>query len=313
MNEPREFKKYQHIERLGNEEVDGILIGKCWIFPKIDGTNGSIWMSKGNIHCGSRRHPLTMGYGVSDQDINMDDNHGFREHVSENVDLYRNYFYKFPSHRLYGEWLIPHTIKAYREDAWKKFYIFDITEEKEDFFRYIPYEEYQCDLQIHNIEYISPLAIVTNPDEEVLARLLESNDYLMMDGHIGEGVVIKNYNFQNKYGRITWAKIVRAEFKDKHRKIMGSPNIRGKLTIEQEIVEKLLTPAMIEKTYAKIVNDAGGWNSKLIPRLLSTIYHDFVIEEIWTILKKFKQPKIDFKRLNQFIVITIKEVKPNLF
>jgi hypothetical protein len=34
-----DFVKYQHIERYGVDEVNGIDIGTCYIFPKIDGTN----------------------------------------------------------------------------------------------------------------------------------------------------------------------------------------------------------------------------------------------------------------------------------
>jgi len=37
------FKKYQHIERYGNEEVEGIDLGDCYIFPKIDGTQAIVW------------------------------------------------------------------------------------------------------------------------------------------------------------------------------------------------------------------------------------------------------------------------------
>lgn len=31
-----EFIKYPHLERFGTDEVDGINIGTCYIFPKID-------------------------------------------------------------------------------------------------------------------------------------------------------------------------------------------------------------------------------------------------------------------------------------
>ena len=31
-----DFRKYQHIERFGTTEVDGIELGKCYVFPKID-------------------------------------------------------------------------------------------------------------------------------------------------------------------------------------------------------------------------------------------------------------------------------------
>ena len=46
-----EFKKYQHVERFGNIEVEGIELGKCYIFPKIDGTNASIWINEKGIIC----------------------------------------------------------------------------------------------------------------------------------------------------------------------------------------------------------------------------------------------------------------------
>lgn len=39
------YKKYQHIEKLGTSEVEGILKGKCHLFYKIDGTNSSIFWS----------------------------------------------------------------------------------------------------------------------------------------------------------------------------------------------------------------------------------------------------------------------------
>lgn len=35
------FIKYQHLERLGNQETNGILDGEVYVFPKIDGTNAS--------------------------------------------------------------------------------------------------------------------------------------------------------------------------------------------------------------------------------------------------------------------------------
>ena len=34
-----QYRSYQHIEKLGRDEVEGILNGKCYIQPKIDGTN----------------------------------------------------------------------------------------------------------------------------------------------------------------------------------------------------------------------------------------------------------------------------------
>jgi hypothetical protein len=55
-----EFKKYQHVERMGTVETEGILNGLVYIFPKIDGANGSIWFDPytNTIKCGSRKSEL---------------------------------------------------------------------------------------------------------------------------------------------------------------------------------------------------------------------------------------------------------------
>ena len=41
------FQKYLHLERYGTDGVDGITIGQCHIFPKLDGTNASFWYEQG--------------------------------------------------------------------------------------------------------------------------------------------------------------------------------------------------------------------------------------------------------------------------
>lgn len=86
-----------------------------------------------------------------------------------------------------------------------------------------------------------------------------------------------------------------------------------KKPIEEEIVEQYCTEYLIEKTYQKIVVECDGWNSVYIPRLLETVYHDFVVEEIWRIIKKHKAPTINFGTLRYFVIRKIKEIKKELF
>lgn len=43
------FKEYMHLERFGTDEVEDIEFGECYIFYKIDGTNGSVWVDDGII------------------------------------------------------------------------------------------------------------------------------------------------------------------------------------------------------------------------------------------------------------------------
>jgi hypothetical protein len=300
-----EFKRYQHVERYGTDKVDGIEIGKCYIFPKLDGTNGSVWLDdNGNIKAGSRNRELTL----------EQDNRGFYAYILSNENIKR-YLEKHPTHRLYGEWLIPHSLRTYREDAWRRFYIFDVCLDKEDGdVEYIPYDIYKPMLEEFNLDYISALAIIKNPSYEQLINILKQNIFLIEDGKgIGEGIVIKNYDFYNKWKRQTWAKIVSSEFKEQHAKIMGAPEINGKTLIEEKIIDEFCTSAFIEKEYAKIVNEMNGWQSKYIQMLFGRVYSELVKEETWNIVKKYKNPKIDFKTLNTLLINKVKEVKKELF
>ena len=297
-----EFKRYQHVERWGNDEVDGIGVGTCYVFPKIDGSNSSVWAGDhGQICCGSRNRELSL----------EKDNQGFMAHVladsalqSAVVDL---------GWRLYGEWLCPHSLKTYRKEAWRKFYVFDVTEETGDGFRYVPYEEYSIELFARRIECIDPLTVIENPSYDQLVSWLDRNNYLIEDGKgAGEGLVIKNYNYTNKYGRIVWAKIVTTEFKEKHTREMGAPNQKGKTQMEQKYAEEFVTEAVVSKVFSNIICEVS-WSSGLIPRLLETVYHDVVVEDVWTFLKKNKFAALDFKVLRQFVYAKVKEVKPELF
>lgn len=296
-----EYKKYQHIERFGAEEVGGIEEGTCVVMPKIDGTNGVVWLGDdGTVKCGSRNRVLCL----------ESDNAGFFEQISKDG-RFAEYFKKYPSHRLYGEFLIPQTIRTYTDDAWRKFYIFDVTIDENngsDSMTYLPYSEYQSGLDEFGLDYIMPLAVVKDGSYEDFINILNNNTFLIKDGMgIGEGIVIKNYSYKNRYGRTVWAKIVASEFKEKH----GSTE--EKRSVESEIVDKYLTSAFIEKEYQKIISKSGGWSAKMVPMLFSSVFHEFIIEETWHFIKDKKMPTVNFKILDYLVRQKIKQVKNDLF
>jgi hypothetical protein len=299
------FTKYPHLERVGTDEVEGILEGECLIFPKIDGTNASVWMdSNGNICCGSRKRQISV----------ENDNQGFAKFVEENKASFVEFFKWLPFCILYGEWLVPHTLKTYRKEAWRKFYIFDVFQSD----RFIHFDIYKERLESDfsgndNIEVIYPLFRSRNPSLIHLESALEKNTYLLPEGEIGEGIVIKNYDFVNKYGRVTWAKLVRNAFKEKHVKEMGVPTLDGETTVEEKIVEKFVTDHLVHKVFDKIRTEMEGWKAQYIPRLLNTVWHDLITEEMWSILKEYKNPTIDFKRLNRLTTDRIKSILTEVF
>jgi hypothetical protein len=292
------FIKYQHLERYGNTEVEGIEVGTCYVFPKLDGTNGSVWWDDG-VKAGSRNRELALD----------NDNAGFMNAMVVDKAII-SFFDHTKNLILYGEWLVPHTLKTYQDDAWRKFYIFDVFDLNKQ--RLLSYDEYVW-LSGVGLNVIAPIAIIKNGSIDHFTECLSKAHYLVKDGEgSGEGVVIKNYDYKNKYGRQTWAKIVGNEFKAKHHLAMGAPVIGGEI-VEEKIAAKYVTQALVDKVEAKIVNEMGGWSSKYIPRLINTVWYDVVTEETWNFIKEFKNPKVDFKVLSHYVTAKIKELKKELF
>ena len=265
------YKKYQHVEKLGSTEVEDIVFGECYIFPKIDGTNAHIWVEDNEFHYGSRRRELSL----------EKDNAGFMRDALTVPNL-ENAIWELNANwdgcHIYGEWLVPHTIKNYKDECWRRFYIFDVVLRDGEELKYIHYNDYSEVLKkVGYTDYLAPLRIINNPKFEDIQRCAEQNNLFMKDeDSVGEGVVVKNYDYRNKYGRQTWAKLVTSDFKQKHYKEMGAPVANGTAFIEEKIVDEFLTEDIINKVHANIMSEGDGWSSKYISRLLHTCFYDLV-------------------------------------
>lgn len=311
------FRKYDHVERYGHPDTEGIDIGRVHVFPKLDGTNASAWIgADGLVDAASRRRRITP----------EDDNAGFAAWVQSDecgrAEVLRSTLESHPNWILYGEWLVPHTLKTYRGDAWRRFWIFDVYDREMG--RYVAYEQYSPALS--GLDLIEPLFIVTNPSEQQIRGAVESNTYLILDGQgAGEGIVLKNYDWSNKYGRQPWAKIVRNEFREENRRAFGTAEKNGSFQVEAAIAEEFVTPALVDKTRAKIRLDIANETSaspdhvehvhrgRVIPQLLGRVFHDIVAEETWGFIKKHKNPTVDFKRLRSHVTERVKACASDLF
>ena len=290
-----QYKSYQHIEKLGNKEVEGILKGKCSIQPKIDGTNGVVWLGDdGIIHAGSRRRDLTLD----------NDNAGFYNTVIKDDNI-RKYLLDHKDHYLYGEWLVPHTIRYYHPESWKHFYVFDIFSYDRG---YIPYDEYSKELDKYGISYIPEIISIDNPTMEDLTKYLKETKYLIPEDKMSEGIIIKNYEYRNQYGRCTYAKIVAEEFFNT-KSLLRMKNHEAKdKTSEKDIVTTMLSEPLIRKEFAKIkLAYPDIRRQELIGRTLNTIFHVFIHEELLDYIEK-KKPLINFYYLKKECDERIKEV-----
>lgn len=310
------FVKYQHLERFGTSEVLNIELGECYVFPKIDGTNASVWAETSGLYT------VDIKAGSRNRELSLEkDNAGFYEWVLNQKNIH-NFLIDNPHLRLFGEWLVPHSLKTYRENAWRNFYVFDVcrvkpeserTHEGDDHLVYLKYDEYKPLLEKYDIQYVPPIAVINKGTYELFIDQLAKNVFLIEDGKgAGEGIVIKNYDFRNRFNRNTFAKIVTSEFKEKHAKEMGGSVIKGSDLIEEKIADEFVTKALCEKVYSKIENE-GGWSSKMIPRLLNTVYYDLIKEDAWEFVKKHKNPSINFGTLQHFTFKKVKENLPHVF
>lgn len=292
------MKTYQHIEKLDSDEVDGILNGTVYLFTKLDGTNAGVSFEDGKIVVCSRKRDISI----------KDDNAGTCAYIMSNQ-KFSDFFNEYPDLILYGEFLVKHTIRTYIDDAWRKFYVFDVYDKVED--KYLTYEEYLPMLAKYGILYIPLIARLENPTEEEVMSYLSKTSFLQPSDDIpGEGLVIHAPGFVNKYGRTTWAKVVRAEYKarKKHR-ITISPTE----DIEAQIINDFCTDAFVEKEIAKLYGKLGTFENSHIGRYIATIYHEFIVENAWDIVKKYKNPKIDFKIINSLCTDRIKSMMIKFF
>lgn len=273
-----EFKQYPKIKRLGSEETEGILLGNCHIQEKIDGANTSIWLNdKGELQMGSRTQNVTEGSF-----------NGFTEYVRNHEGI--NKLLKDKPHlRLYGEWLVPHTVH-YNEIAYKQFYLFDI-EENSEFVDIKFVNKIADEYEINRPHYFG---LFVNPTIELLKEMCGQS----FIGEKGEGIVIKNHDFVNPFGDHQYAKLVTEKFKEDNGIVFGGNNKHSDSYNELYVVNKYVTLQRVKKIMDKLQPIIDHKLDKSdTPRIAGTVFHDYLSEEIFEIQRKV--PSLNFRMLNK--------------
>lgn len=256
-----QFKPYNKIHALHKEECEGILEGACYIQEKVDGANASIWLGDdGEIHYGSRSRDLFLA---------NDNFNGFGDWVRSHPKL-KGLFREFPNIRLNGEWLVRHTI-GYRETSYKKFYLFDIEESG----YVMPFGAMYALANEYEIPTVYFYGAFNNPTLEFIKSLAGQS----VLGEKGEGVVVKNLEFKNKFGDVNFGKYVTQEFKEDNGVTFGGNNKFSETYEEMYFVNKLVTLPRVEKTTHKLESMEGKLSEKHIPRIMGMVFHDVMSEE----------------------------------
>lgn len=265
------FEKYMHILRISDKlvsDLDGLLKGKVWVFPKLDGACHSVFWDEDtySVRCASRNQMLSQDNDGTGFQKYLDSNHWLKEFVMNHKDW-----------TIYGEFMTPHTIRDYTDSTWGQFYIFDVMKDG----KFLPYVEYETELgsecyDCPNLRIITPMAVVNSPSVDFLRSYVDSNHFCMKGDGVGEGIVVKNYDFTNCYGRTVWGKIVREDFKIASK----SPNKGMKeLTVEETIADKYVTKDFVSKEFHKFTDDRGvEWSDKMIPDFLHYIWEQWWLD-----------------------------------
>lgn len=256
-------KKYQDITRLGHKTTLGVLnVGdQIVIQEKLDGANASFRKDGDIIRVYSRNNEL-------DESNNLG---GFYQFVQENLKpddlLDDNTIY-------FGEWLNPHKVKY--PEYQKQFFLYDVylvdEEDQEkgyyESFHAVILEAERMNLNVVPIfyegEYVSFEHLQSFVGKTALGGKLGDID-------TGEGIVVKNVHYRDRFGNQKFVKLVTDAFREvQKQKAPKDPKIE--LTQEQTFVNQVVTEARVEKFLHKFVDEG----------ILDEVYG---IEDMGTILR----------------------------
>lgn len=159
----------------------------------------------------------------------------------------------------------------------------------------------------YELNFVKPITKLTNPTKQDLVDQLDKATFLN-GNKAGEGIVIKNYDKQ------LMAKIVSSEFREQHEKTFYKKKEEPTTPLEQRIAEYFTTTALCEKEYAKMINEYPFlWGIKFEMRLLNVVYYNLIKEEGWEIIKKYKNPTIDYNKLQYYVFEVVRQKLHNVF
>lgn len=272
--------QYPKIYWLHHESCEWILDWPVFVQSKIDWANLSIRLEDGFISIWSRTQivysHLTLHKSFNNVQNIIPAHKGIIQLLADN-----------PTYRLYGEFLVKHTI-SYPQEAYNKFYMFDILDWDKRL-----YPTYVYDLAMQY--WIDTPSVLSNGYEmftlDALNKIMEENKDF---GVRWEGIVIKPYDFKNKRGDRQYGKLVRQEFKEKNSIVFWNIN---KSTAEDEFSSKYINSARVLKIINKIEqNEDRNIRIEDTPHVMWMIYHDVFEEE----LRGFANKKIiDFNLLQK--------------
>ena len=294
----KEIKKYTKVVRYGKSEtIDVLKQGDIIsITEKIDGANASFRIDNTNdlgISCYSRNNPLdehnTLG--------------GFYNWVRDNIVptkqlLNPNYIY-------FGEWLIKHKV-IYKEECYNNFYLFSIYDiDKEEYIDELLMRKEANRLRLKTVEccYYGEFR-----DYEHLKTFIGKSNMTEVV-NTGEGIVVKNVNYKDRFGKQMFVKLVTDKFAEvqkqkKPKNPCDEVVILTKQVVTKPRIEKILFKLTDEN---KLKQDYAIEDMGTILKLLIPIVYEDVMEEESDMFVNYEEDKIR-KTISKVVPSITKEI-----
>jgi len=294
--------RFQHVERLGNEEVEGLLDGDVIVETKVDGACLTVaHYEQHGIVIASRNNVVYKdGDYVKFPKLNEDgtpqlDEQGNPKFETRFEDAVEHILHRdgiltliYSGWILRGEWMLKHSV-LYRADVYQNLLIFDVEDHQGN---YIHPDSWMPKCDELNVKYIPVLARLSKPTVDQLVELTKGPDEFGAPQK--EGIVVKRYvDWANKYGQATWGKIISKDFEEKNRLTFGA---RADDPSELRFVAGTITESFILKTIDTIADKNGRkLTVRDMPEVLGRVWHDAFTEELWNFVKEESVSKFDFK------------------
>jgi len=288
-----DIPKYQHVSRLTNDETEGLLDGDVIVQTKIDGANLTVaWTKEKGSIIASRNNAKSVG---------GEPKNGFKGAVEYCLG-HTGLMILSKQYILRGEWLVRHSMN-YPKEYMQHFYVFDVQRYKDH--SYVHPDEYIPLLEKYDIKYIPVLAKLSNPTMDELVKLSEGPDEFGAEQK--EGIVIKRYDYINKYGRVQWGKIVHEDFQVKN-KLAFRPKNTDDITIK--FASETVTQHLVLKVIAKIKAEDpnNDITIKRMPQIMGLVWYDVFTEELWNFTKKYKVKEFNFYAAKKLVDTATREI-----
>lgn len=294
-----EIKKYTDVIRLGHRSTVGVLNEGDYITisEKLDGANASFKLNEENQVDGFSRN------GSVDEKNNL---RGYYGWIKENIkpELLN------PTYRYFGEFLINHTIQ-YKPEYYKNFYLFSVYDDELQ--EYLPDEIMESEALRLGINTVPLIYKGKYISFEHLMEFVGKSD---MAVNFGEGIVVKNAKYRDKYGHQCFVKLVHEDFTEvQKQKLPKDPNRPA--TPEQEFANMCVTKARVDKMIHKLVDEGilesnfGIEDMRLILNNLGNrIYEDIRKEESDSLPEGY-EVQVLRKAIGSKIPLIVKEIISN--